>query len=452
MGGEKYFYLMKLNLMRIFMSGIDGVKLLLIANKNGLSYFMHVFDPELDHMDDTMLTGLINALIMFSEATIQDKIQSAQFAKVSIKFQIHDELLFILIISHDMNQEVVSDIIKSIRIRFLEKYGENLNNNAMDYSIFEDFNKEVEKILQLDRYVLEEFRGYHLYKPELDFLLELERIGEKVLRIVPILKPQENGIVLNKNHIVGINSFMRNLRFIPETIENLEYLEDLILDRNKIKKFNLGIGKLSNLKDMSVQNNQLTELPPNFTNLTSLEQVNFSWNRIEKLPEDIGKFKNLKKLNLSWNKITEIPKSKEKLENLQELNLSYNKIQNLPFIFENLPKIQILNFEGNKINTISENLENKGDIDQFFTNLNLEITEINLKANRIQNLPRYFGYFTTLTHLNLESNHLNDLPIGIINLQNLEYINLRGNPLRELSSEVSNWLEVLKMQRCKVVL
>ncbi len=65
---------------------------------------------------------------------------------------------------------------------------------------------------------------------------------------------------------------------------------------------------------------------------------------------------------------------------------------------------------------------------QYLTNL----THLDLRSNKIDNLPSNIWNLTNLTYLNLGSNKISSLPSEMWNLTNLKYLNLYNNELTEV--------------------
>ena len=76
------------------------------------------------------------------------------------------------------------------------------------------------------------------------------------------------------------------LKWLPETIGDLEQLYELFISNNNLKQIPATIGKLTRLEALDLSDNQLTSLPDEIRNLKgSLRELN-----IERNP---GSFKKL---------------------------------------------------------------------------------------------------------------------------------------------------------------
>ena len=119
-----------------------------------------------------------------------------------------------------------------------------------------------------------------------------------------------------------------NLTNLPETIWNLNNLEDL----------SLGSGS-----------NSLTSLSENISNLSDLEKLYLDLDGLNTLPDGICSLTKLKELTVSYSQIISIPDSIGKLSNLKILNLGGNQLTSLPEYICNLPTNCYISVNNNKI-------------------------------------------------------------------------------------------------------
>jgi len=106
---------------------------------------------------------------------------------------------------------------------------------------------------------------------------------------------------------------------VPESVDRLTNLKDLILDGNQLTQvpnFNL-----PNLVGLDLDNNQLTQIPD--FDLPTLEYLNIESNQLTQVPD--FNLPNLKELCIDSNKLTQIPDDFN-LPNLQELWARGNNI------------------------------------------------------------------------------------------------------------------------------
>ena len=121
------------------------------------------------------------------------------------------------------------------------------------------------------------------------------------------------------------------LNSIPDGIDNLVNLEELILRNNDMKTIPEEIGNLISLKKLDVSSSALEELPESLANLTNLLELDISGNRyLKELPLEIGSLSNLVDLQADWCSLITIPSTIGNLSNLEALDLRNNPLESLP--------------------------------------------------------------------------------------------------------------------------
>lgn len=224
-----------------------------------------------------------------------------------------------------------------------------------------------------------------------------------------------HGVIIQDDHVVSIVLTNNNLQgTIPESIEDLKYLEKFDLAFNKLTgELPIALTELSQLKVLKLEMNRLKGvLPKNFDKLVVLEELVLFNNMIEgEIPESIGQAKNLKVINLSSNFLSGgLPKSIEnlsqlyslelfgnkftgqidvdlgKLINLSELVLAYNNFEgSIPEGVQNLTQLQFVQLQGNQFNSFKgiENMKSEGLVtfDSDDNTLNKKYNEAIMKKN-----------------------------------------------------------------------
>jgi len=148
---------------------------------------------------------------------------------------------------------------------------------------------------------------------------------------------------------------------------------------------------------------RITEL-----DLSNVERYSPGLNKLENFLESILSLKALKKCDLRFNHLTKIPEILN--ESIEYLDLSYNRLVTLP------------------------------DLHNF-----IKLISLNLKSNRLRNLPESIGSFTSLENLNLRNNMLTALPESINFLSSLKVLDLHGNKLNSITVNLSNSIRELEM-------
>lgn len=116
--------------------------------------------------------------------------------------------------------------------------------------------------------------------------------------------------IANKKCFVNIeilNLENKQLTEIPDSIDKLTKLCDLILDDNKLTKLPESICNLVNLQELYLYNNQITCIPDSIDNLVNLLILDLGNNCLTSIPKSIGNLFNLRELYLHDNQLTHIP-------------------------------------------------------------------------------------------------------------------------------------------------
>jgi len=103
--------------------------------------------------------------------------------------------------------------------------------------------------------------------------------------------------------IIEIRWIGQNITNIPGSIKDLEYLERLELEDNKLESLPPEMKFLGSLLDLQLQNNKLLALPSKIGLMTNLEKLNVRGNQLTELPESIGLLANLTELNVGHNQL-----------------------------------------------------------------------------------------------------------------------------------------------------
>jgi len=298
--------------------------------------------------------------------------------------------------------------------------------NVINYLILENyleyFNDEEKSIVftNLKKITISDLQKKYknLLEPQ-DLAVLLGIINEnidnpKLLAIKPIQMINSDtvvGFTLKSKRITRLNLIKCNLRKIPNSINNLTYLEELNLLRNKLTSLPESLGQLSTLKILNLNYNHIKKLPNSLENLNSIIEIKVEQNLLREIPDSISYMTSLELFSMWNNRIVEIPKSIGNLTKLKVLNLSYNSIEKLPNSINNLASLHTLD----------------------------------LSHNILKKLPEDLSGLKSLQNLWLSYNKIKELPLSLASLKNLKNLYLSGNLINGYNySNRNNVLNELK--------
>ncbi|XP_023728785.1 disease resistance protein RPV1 isoform X1 [Lactuca sativa] len=180
---------------------------------------------------------------------------------------------------------------------------------------------------------------------------------------------------------------------VPKDLDQLEYLEVLILSSTKIK-----------------------HLPDSICYLTYLQSLKLEscW-LLEELPEDLGQLENLKKLTLSSTMIKHLPDSICMLKHLESLQLiSCWLLENLPEDIGRLECLENLTLSSAKIKHLPDSI----CMLKHLKSLQLKFCWL------LEKLPEDIGRLESLEKLTLSCTKIKDLPDSISMIKHLECLQL----------------------------
>lgn len=184
-------------------------------------------------------------------------------------------------------------------------------------------------------------------------------------------------LIINYNKIKKVEGYTFKGRYLPQlkkldlgynkisTIAKYAFYDLPELSKLYLNNNNLGLLQnnvfymLQNLELLQISATPLYTIQPfTFSTLTNLRQLILHYNRLSFLqPETFSNLKKLKKLDLAGNLFSEIPRSFDQLSNLEILDLMDNQIQELPpGVFNGLVRLKELLLNQNQIEKVSVDL------------------------------------------------------------------------------------------------
>ena len=178
---------------------------------------------------------------------------------------------------------------------------------------------------------------------------KLEKIIEKseyeaMLELIQNIDLKDDSFRVIRGSVIELVLLAKNLRKIPNIINNFSQLRNLWLNSNQIVKIE-GLDKLDQLKKLSISNNKIKEIE-GLKDLVKLEELYLNNNQIVKI-EGLEGLSQLIILDLKNNHIKKI-ECLEGLTQLKELDLGNNLITNLEGL-ENFSSFRRLDLIGNPL-------------------------------------------------------------------------------------------------------
>ena len=279
------------------------------------------------------------------------------------------------------------------------------------------------------------------------------------------------------------------IRYIPDSISNLERLNALSLARNMIEELNVHLTELPDLKMLIINDNRIPSLPPFCREMQALTSLNISrnpignqglqnlppnleWleiddiqlsgfpeavsalsalsvlyisdNQIEELPTSIDQLTQLKTLRARDCQMRQLPNEIGSLAQLKHLTLTNNSISSLPDEIGNLLQLKNLDLQNNKLSSLPDSISNLSSLSRLLVGQNqLKVLPTNfgelsrlyflqLQDNQLTTLPESFANLSRLSHLNLANNQFVEVPEVIAKVRRLNFLDLSGNPIESI--------------------
>ena len=192
-----------------------------------------------------------------------------------------------------------------------------------------------------------------------------------------VLEPHEVGFqVWRDGRLVALStgedrygSFGYEIAVLPPALGDLDALEELDLQTNRIAALPESLGALSRLRVLRLHRNALEALPASIGSLAALEELSLGENALSELPPDIGALGALEELQLNDNPLRTLPDPVGSLARLRVLNVSHGRpvdparaaadsvrpvavearLQELPPTIERLDRLETLHLAGNRL-------------------------------------------------------------------------------------------------------
>lgn len=296
---------------------------------------------------------------------------------------------------------------------------------------------------------------------------------------------------------MDLNLSINKLKKVPSEIEHMTALTKLRVNNNELTDlpsglkfldpfeppgwptFEGGIGVLTNLRELAVHDNKLLRLPVDLGLITSLGSMPLENNPgmtspppevvvrghriimdylrrvcdsvlqgsldlsrlgLMKMPEDLLMMTHVSRLRLAENRIDEIDEGIKRFTNLTDLDMSANRITEIPAILGGLPRFHRISYEDNAIESPPVSIQNKGSdaVIAYLKRLweGAQTGYLDLSGQDLSAVPVEILRMTSLTYLNLDHNGITQVPDGIASLIHLKSISLQDNAISLIPAQV----------------
>lgn len=135
---------------------------------------------------------------------------------------------------------------------------------------------------------------------------------------------------------------------LPESFANLQELQSLMLDGNRLSNIPDSLCACVNLTSLDLSGNLLTSISPRIGQLQQLRYLQLSRNNFQELPDEIGNLINLERLRLDHLDGIALPEGIGGLRNLKMLEICHGRIRHIPVevkTLDQLADIYVINSE-----------------------------------------------------------------------------------------------------------
>ena len=216
--------------------------------------------------------------------------------------------------------------------------------NFIGIDVLEEDAKVLKNLAQLPK--VEYFKLKLLDKisefSEAGFFIENNRVTGLTLQ-GPLNSPLPEEIG-DLSELHTLNLIACSLVDFPLSMDLLQKLKILVLDRNPLEFFPEFIYELPQLEYLSIGLTGLL-IPEDIGDLRSLKHFAWGYNGNEYFPESLWDLSLLETINLHKNNFTEIPEKIINLAALQELFIGHNPIEKLPRALLQLPNLNKFNIQ-----------------------------------------------------------------------------------------------------------
>jgi Leucine-rich repeat (LRR) protein len=246
---------------------------------------------------------------------------------------------------------------------------------------------------------------------------------------------------LNPVPLRSISVCHNKVATLPDDINQLSMLEELLLDENEFESFPEALGELYCLRKLSFCKNYFNSFPVQVSACSRLQSLRFSENAMVRIHPGVGKLTLLTELQVDFDKIVE-PSIDVLTQGCAATVRYLGQInQALTTFHLNLPNFKLVSFPPELVNTPTHPVPQAG-----------RLLTVLLPGNKMETIPTTMSALTLMTKLDLSDNKLTRISVVMGAWARLEYLDMSGNSISELPSTLGNLrrLQVLRLSDNKL--
>jgi hypothetical protein len=185
--------------------------------------------------------------------------------------------------------------------------------------------------------------------------------------------------------------------------------------------------EMDGLRKVYIRYGNLTELPNNMENLVNMVDFEISFNKLREFNVDVGKWETLSRLSLMHNDLQKYDANALwKHQNIVGISLDHNVGLMLLSTQSKMPSLQYLSLSHNNINMFNLDISKK-----HFPNLKF----LFLNGNYLVKLPEK-SLKDTLVALAISKCNLTSIPSYMIDFKHLKYLDVRDNHIQRVDDKL----------------
>ncbi len=151
------------------------------------------------------------------------------------------------------------------------------------------------------------YQGVPLVASEVQVMVDLEKIIGRPIPVATVTHWHTFGFEAREQHVIKLSIHNMGLAHLPDSIDKLEFLQELHIGHNKLTQLPESIGNLRHLRTLAIDHNEISAIPDNLGELQTLHTLDLSANQLRTLPIAFYTMKSLRMVDLGNNPNLRIP-------------------------------------------------------------------------------------------------------------------------------------------------